>query len=487
MKTVRVRIFHCILSVALCAIYTALIQPTPVLAKGKTLAVSPSGAYQTIADALAVAESGDTIEVTGGIYPAPLILDKSLTLIGINQPVIDGHGSGSLVLINASEVTFQGFTLRNSGHTLEHEDSGIVVQATHVTVANNILENVLFGIYFANASDGVARNNIVHCIPLELGIRGDGFRAWYSNNVSFVDNEAVDCRDMFFWYSDNLKIQGNYFHDSRYALHFMYNNNALVQDNRLENSSVGSYLMYSDGVIFRGNTIINNRGASGYGIALKDTEHFTVADNVIASNQIGMYIDNSTTLPDSNDLITGNVIAYNDIGITALPNVSYNKFQSNSFIENTQQASTNGRGNLLGNTWSQDGLGNYWSDYAGYDANTDGIGDMPYRSEKLFESLADSHPALRLFIYSPATQALDFAASAFPSLRPEPKLIDDAPMMNPMFPTQVIATDKAQSVPAPFLAISLLLIGFGSGLCWMAFPRSRKPNWQLVQLASERQ
>ncbi len=72
-----------------------------------------------------------------------------------------------------------------------------------------------------------------------------------------------------------------------------------------------------------------------------------------------------------------------------------------------------------------DGQGNYWSDYAGYDADGDGRGDMAYKSERLFENLMQQEPLLRLFIYSPASNAIDFAARAFPLVKPKPKLVDD--------------------------------------------------------------
>ena len=384
--------------------------------------------------------------------------------------MIDGGGEGSLVLINAPNVTFQGFTLRNTGHSLEREDTGIVIQGDSVTVAENTLENVLFGIYFADASYGIARDNVVRCIPLEPGMRGDGFRTWYSDGVTLTGNSASRCRDMLFWYSNDLLLEGNTFVDNRYALHFMYNRSATVQYNTFSNSAVGTYFMYSDGLTFHQNTIAYNRGVSAYGIALKDADHVSVTENVVIGNRVGVYIDNSPTRRDHLNQFSGNFIAYNDIGITAQPSVSHNRFQANAFVENVEQAAVSGRGTLLGITWSENGAGNYWSDYAGYDADGDGTGDMAYRAEKLFETLADAHPVLRLFVYSPASQALDFAAAAFPSLRPDPKVIDDAPAMHYVVPAA--ATSAPQGASLPFFAVSLALLATGAGVCALAL-RSR--------------
>jgi nitrous oxidase accessory protein len=452
------------------AILLLALAAVPALAyEGEDIVVSPDGPYTTIEAALADTPEGGIIEVRGGVYAAPLRIDRPVALIGVDGPVIDGKGAGSLVFISAPDVQFQGFTLRNTGTSLEHEDTAIVVQAPRVTIADNVLENVLFGIYFAQAPEGIARNNVIRGIDLDLSMRGDGIRVWYSDDVTLDGNEVSFGRDTLIWYANDITIVNNHFHDDRYGLHFMYSGRADIENNIIENNNVGTYLMYSIGLTMRGNTIAYSRGTSGYGLALKDMDEVVVEDNIFLGNRSALYIDNSPALYEGYNTFTGNLFAYNDVGMTMLPSVRRNVFQRNTFLENMQQAAVHGRGNLLGNVWQQDGVGNYWSDYVGYDADGDGVGDLPYRSEKLFDSLMDVHPSLRLFAFSPATQAIDFAAAAFPSLRPDPRLIDEAPMMSYMLPPQLAAGGEGFSLP--MLGISLAITGLGGGITALALRR----------------
>jgi nitrous oxidase accessory protein len=438
-----------------------LLPTSPAFAdNGNRLKVSPDGPYTTITDALEDASDGDIIEVHGGTYPAPLVITKSVSIMGFESPIIDGEGEGTLVFVQVPDVTLSGFTIRNSGAVQHHEDAGIVIEAPRATITNNKLENVLYGIFFAFAEDGIARDNFIQGIGDDPAMRGDGIRVWYSHNVSLIDNHVVHTRDTLIWYSDNIHIEGNVVEDSRYGLHFMYNHSSQIKDNVFENNSVGAFLMYSIGADIEDNIFAYNRGPSGYGLALKDMDEVDADNNFFVGNRAGLYLDNSPALYEGHNMFSGNVFAYNDIGTTALPAVERNIFTGNSYLENIQQVSMRGREIVSRNIWTHDGIGNYWSDYAGYDRDGDGIGESAYKSDKLFESLTDEYPVIQFFNYSPASQAIEFTSAAFPIVRPQAKLVDNAPLMTYEFPAYL----EADSGEPDFtlLALSMLLV-FGVG------------------------
>ena len=439
---------------------------------GTALAGQPSLQYLTsnlqsqsgfdLQAAIASAQDGDTIEVPGGMYPGPIVIDKSVQLIGRDQPIVTGDKTGTVVTITAPDVTFDGFIVQGSGREPDQNHSAIFANhAPRVIIRNNEVRQSLFGIYLAGSPDSVVDHNLIRGdTTLDLGRRGDGLRLWESNNTTLSSNQVLEARDVVLWYSTGLKIHDNVIRNGRYGIHFMYSSNADVERNLITDNSIGVFLMYSDNVNLRRNIFQHNRGPSGYGLGFKDNDGAIIEDNLILDNRVGIFLDNSPFTPDSTGMFRNNEVSFNDIGVSFLPSTRGNIFTDNTFRENQEQVAIQGGGALRPNDWSHNGRGNFWSDYAerGYDADGDGVGDVAYEADRLFENLADTNSALRFFIYSPAVQALEFAAQTFPLAKPVPKLKDEHPLMeSPIDPTALLSQPQTPPSNAPMWLASLSL------------------------------
>ena len=417
-----------------------------------------------IARLIEAADPGSTIVVPAGVYEGYLQINKPIVLDGKGLVTIDGLGNGSVIEITVADVTLRGFTVRGSGSTVDQEPAGVRAVAGPVIIEDNYFEDVYFGIDLRPAPDSIIRNNTVVGKELELGRRGDGIRLWWSHN-SIIENNTIDAvRDMVFWYSEGLSVARNHVTDSRYGLHFMYSHNTTLADNELVANSVGIYLMYSNDMTLIGNSIINNRGTSGYGIGLKDCDAITIENNALLANRVGMYVDNSPSSVDSWGIITGNKVAFNEIGLLSTPITHDNVITNNAFVENEEQVTVHGRGQLMLNEFSADGIGNFWSNYSGFDQDNDGIGDFPHEPRSLFRSLLARKPNLRVFLHSPAQQAIELTARAFPELSPDPIFIDDSPLTKPPTLDLYISTQETSRIPMIAFSVGLLSISCLGGL-----------------------
>ena len=397
------------------------------------LAVShaPGTPASTIQRLIDDAAPGSVVEPTPGVYKGTLRITKPITLDGRGEVTIDAGGEGSVIEISAPDVTLRGLIVIGSGKSVSAESAGIKASAGPVIIENNRISDVYFGIDLKQSPGSIIRDNTIVGKDLELGRRGDGIRLWWSHGCTIEHNTVRDSRDMVFWYSEDLQIHNNSVRDSRYGLHFMYSHNTTVRENRLTGNSVGIYLMYSNSIHLLRNQIDNNRGTSGYGIGLKDCDDIEVVSNLLAANRVGIYIDNSPSSADSTGLIHANKIAFNEVGLLATPNTHDNTIYDNGFIENEEQVSVHGGGQLYLNDFANDEKGNFWSDYNGFDRDRDGLGEFAYEPRSLFRTMLAREPNLRLFVHSPAQQAIELTARAFPELDPDPMLTDPKPLALP--------------------------------------------------------
>lgn len=427
-----------------------------VLLSGAATARGSDVAPRDLNRLIAAAARGTTVIVPAGTYAAPVIVDKPLTLVADGDVTIDAAGVGDGVRITAPDVTLRGFHVRGTGDSLDRQNSGIVVTAPRAIVEDNTLEDVLLGILLNGSPQSVVRHNRIRGKDLALARRGDGIRLWSSDDTRVEGNQVAAVRDVVIWYSARAHLIGNVVCDSRYGLHFMYASGGVLEDNQLRDNSVGVFLMYSHDVVLRRNAFERNRGPSGYGIGLKDMDRVAAEDNRVVGNRVGLYVDNSPSRPDVAQEFRRNVFAFNDVALAFLPAVQRNHFVENEFYENLEQVAILGNGELKNNAFTVGGRGNFWSDYNGFDADGDGLGDRPYRAMSLFENLIDREPKLRLFLHSPAQQAIELASRAFPVMQPQAKITDEAPLMRPHALAPAPQAASAWSVPK--LGVMLLAL-----------------------------
>jgi len=185
----------------------------------------------------------------------------------------------------------------------------------------------------------------------------------------------------------------------------------------------------SDRLVLRGNRIERHRqGAAAYGLLLKDIGDLIAEDNIIVGNRIGVYAEGVATIASRTARLSRNIIAGNEVGLAMQSNAALT-LTDNQLADNLTDVRPLGRRISERARWSADGRGNFWSQYRGYDADRDGVGDVPHHVDDVMDALMRRSPAAQAFLYTPAHLALEAAARMFPLFIQPPVVVDDHPLM----------------------------------------------------------
>lgn len=387
-----------------------------------TWTVGPDAVHKKLATALASAASGDTIRVLAGTYAeGTLTVDRPLTLLGIGKPVIDGGEQGDVLVITAPDVTVQGFVVRGTLVSNINDNAGIKVKKSdNVTIVDNVLLHCFFAIHVTNSRNTtIARNEILGDPHVEETRQANGIHLWRCSGAEILDNLSQDHRDgiYFEFVTDSHVRRNRSLLNSRYGLHFMFSHRDTYSDNFFRDNGAGVAVMFSKEVEMRRNQFIRNRGASSYGLLLKEINDVVIDSNTFINNTTAMLVDGCNRAE-----VNGNIFQANGWGLRLFANSMDCHFVGNSFTGNTFDMSTNG--NPVYNSFS----GNYWDRYKGYDLDHDGIGDVPFRPLSLFAMVNERMPYAVVLSRSLLTQLLDQAERLVPSMTPE-GLEDDKPLM----------------------------------------------------------
>ncbi|MCU7853163.1 MAG: nitrous oxide reductase family maturation protein NosD [Candidatus Thiodiazotropha sp. (ex Monitilora ramsayi)] len=391
----------------------------------QTLALSAE--YPSFQELVDSTESGGTLIPPAGTYTGPVTISQPISIDGQGQVIIDAGGKGSVIYLETDSATLKNLHLTNSGESHNDIDSGVQVRGDFNVIKDNIIDNSLFGIDLQQSKNNIVRGNQISSKPLDLGVRGDAIRLWYSFDNKITDNVIRNSRDMVVWYSKDNLIARNDARGGRYSLHFMYAQYNEVVDNHYENNSVGIFVMYSDGVHIKNNYIAHATGATGMGIGFKETSDVEVTGNQVLYCATGLYLDVSPFQPDTINRIENNLIAYSGIGVLFLNDWTGNNLIGNSFKGNITQVAVSGGGKTANrNLWQA----NYWDDYEGFDLDKDQIGDKPYELFSYADRIWMDVPSARFFKGSPVLEVMDFLERLAPFSEPNMLVRDEKPHMS---------------------------------------------------------
>ena len=404
-------------------VYTYLFLIISLSASANTITIGRTGKIKNIKEGISIALPGDTLYIESGTYKeGNIIIEKSLTIIGENFPVLDGDNKFEIFTIHAHNVTITGLKFINTGVASINDLAAIrVLDSKGLRIINNRFENTFFGIHFSNSSQSWIEGNELQAYAEAEHQIGNGIHLWKCNHITINNNTIKGHRDgIYFEFVTNSLITKNYSEGNiRYGLHFMFSHNNEYRENTFTNNGAGVAVMYTTGVKMINNTFEHNWGSASYGLLLKDIRDSFVSGNRFIENSVGIFMEGSSRIK-----FKENSFSQNGYAIKLQASCDDNVFSKNNFSANTFDMATNG--SLVLNKIN----GNYWDRYEGFDLNRDTIGDVPYHPVSMYSMIVEQMPAAVLLWRSFLVLLMDKAEKAIPAITPE-NLKDDSPAMRP--------------------------------------------------------
>ena len=388
----------------------------------ETVVPADSGA---LVAAVSEADPGDVLILEPGRHDGPVLLDRPVTIDGQGGAEIDGHGEGSVITVTGDDVTIRGLTIVGSGSSHLTIDSGIQLArgATRTLIEGNTLLGNLYGVDIHGAVDTTLRGNtIVGRDDHRMNDRGNGVYVWNAPGTLVEANDISLGRDGIFVNSSNRgTFRNNLFRHLRFAVHYMYANSSEVSGNVSIGNHLGFALMFSNRITVHDNISLSDHS---YGLMLNYANNVDMRGNLVrsaAEKCLFIYNAHKNAIEDNRFEDCG-------IGIHFTAGSERNLFSGNAFVANRNQVKYVGTRMV---EWSDQGLGNYWSDHPAFDLDGDGIADSAFHPNDMMDHILWSQPAAKLLLGSPAVQIVRWSQAAFPAMLPG-GVVDSHPLMRPM-------------------------------------------------------
>ncbi len=295
--------------------------------------------FAVIQEAVNMVSFNGSVLVANGLYAENISINKLIHIKGEDKDstIIDGGGSGNVIVLSADFIVIEGFTIQNSGDN----NNGIRINYSD---NNHILGNI---------------------------IRNNG-----NNGIAII-------------FSTSNTIEENLIHDQNNNAGIYLSNsddNSIIK-NEITNNRLGMGVGSSENNIISQNNISNN----GYfgGIYHETSSNNTYSSNIISNNEKnGIRIQNNSS---SNTIIRNKIFGNGEYGVKIIASNS-NMINHNNFSENILGNAYDNGTNDWDNGYNlpfdpSNEAGNFYDDYVGQDIflgpnqdilGPDGIGDSPY-------------------------------------------------------------------------------------------------------------
>lgn len=403
-------------------LHIALIQCLAMTLNASQFEVCSDCQFKSLKEAYAAAIACDTIVVRGGVYDIEnFVIDKAIAIHGIDYPRFVSATGIEILTVEADDVEIRGLNFKGVLTSYLKEHSAIrIKEGKRFILDGNRIDSCFFGIYLQHAKDGVVNNNRIIGNATTEAESGNGIHAWYCDRLTITNNHVEGNRDgIYLEFVNNTTVENNISVDNkRYGLHFMFSNDDSYLDNIFENNGVGVAVMFSRRIKMIGNTFKLNWGGASYGLLLKEILDAEIRDNIFDHNTIGIFVEGSNRVDYSFNTFNRNGWAIKFSG-----GCEDNSIRWNNFLHNSLDLVINS--SLNSNKLES----NYWSNYAGYDLDKDGVGDIPYYPVKLFYYVLDRTPEAIVLMRSLFVDIINYAEKVSPIFTPK-DILDRKPLMN---------------------------------------------------------
>lgn len=262
--------------------------------------------YATIQEAISdpETENGHTIGVDAGIYHEHVTITKSIKLVGEDRDatIVDGNGTGTVIRIDASDISVINLTISNAGRIwgpppgYGYPDSCILGRnVRNVHIENNTFNGAAVCVAFTDYSSLINISNNVVFNATYIGILG-----YASYNITIYNNVVFDYGSEGIHLdggSSYCRIVNNTVKNGFDGISLEKSANNLIDGNYLLDNTLASIGLWRCGTnVFRRNSMTSrqhNLLIWGYDLAsfMQDID-----DSNTANNKVIYYLKNRSNL-----------------------------------------------------------------------------------------------------------------------------------------------------------------------------------------------